>query len=290
MLHIQESLSHNNLLLSSILQSQPIHPQPSVSNSRSTRVIEQLQDKLDSVQKEVLSIRKQLESARQVKQQCELESQAYADSNVQYRATIQELIQTLETKQKSLDSTKRSSIHLETQVKKLKDEALASRKQLEDLRRKERVLERDRDMAVAEKGQTERQHLVLRECVQKLSSRFENEVVGLRQDLETVQGQIKVMAERSLILANGVEARIKQRTMERRQLMSQLTAVRTQMEANTQRFVDQVRSELQALMNDVYRTANRTDDFHSAVTKCRGEVSGLVARIRAYTAEASNFE
>ncbi|KAG0170952.1 hypothetical protein DFQ28_009768 [Apophysomyces sp. BC1034] len=290
MLHIQESLSHNNLLLSSILQAQPIHPQPSVSNSRSTRVIEQLQDKLDSVQREVLSIRKQLESARQIKQQCEVESQGYVESNIQYRTNIQELIQTLETKQKSLDSTKRSTVHLETQVKKLKDEALASRKQLEDLRRKERVLERDRDMAVMEKAQTERQHIVQQESIQKLASRFDREVVGLRQDLETVQGQIKVMTERSLSLANGVEAKIKQRTMDRRQLMCQLNAVRSQMEANTQRFVDQVRSELHSLMNDVYRTANRTDDFHSAVTKCRGEVSGLVARIRAYTAEASNFE
>ncbi|KAI9490933.1 hypothetical protein BDB00DRAFT_960437 [Zychaea mexicana] len=289
MLHVQES-SHSTLLLGPML-TPPVHPQPTTStSSRTTRVVEQLQDTLDNLQKELISTRSQLETARQAKAQSELDAHNYVESNKKYRTDIQGLMQTLEVKQQVLDTTKKSSMAMEAQVKKLRDEALASRKKLEELRRKEQVLERDRNVAVAEKEQTERQHIVLKESVARLSTRFEREAAGLRQDLTSVQDQVSLMSERGKLIAQLSEQKIKQCAAERKELIAGLEIMRVKMQENLQRFVQQMRAEIGPLLDDVNQSTSTTKDFEYAVLRCRGEVNGLVARIRAYTAEAYGVE
>lgn len=61
MLQVQES-SHSTLLLAPMLTPPTsVHPQPTTSSSsRSTRVVEQLQDTLDGLQKELVSTRLQV--------------------------------------------------------------------------------------------------------------------------------------------------------------------------------------------------------------------------------------
>ncbi|KAI8371700.1 uncharacterized protein BYT42DRAFT_537559 [Radiomyces spectabilis] len=290
MLHVQESIPHSgSFMLSPLLAPSPVvHPQPSLStSSRSTRVIEQLQATLDSIQKEVMATKSQLETIRQTKRQYELEAQSYIECNAEYRKSIQELMHILETKQHRLNDTKRSSTDLESKVKKFKDEALASRKQLEDLRRKEQVLERDRNVAVAERDLVVRQQHVLKQSVDMLKSRFDREVVSLKQDLSLVHMQIQTMTEKSQTMVKLMETKVSQRALTRQQLMTQLTLVRRQMENNTQTFLDRIRAELQALLDDVDQSTRQTDNFQFAVTRCRGEVNGLIARIKAYTAETS---
>ncbi|KAI9268066.1 hypothetical protein BDA99DRAFT_558247 [Phascolomyces articulosus] len=290
MLHVQES-THSSLLLAPMLTPPSVHPQPTTSTSaRTTRVVEQLQDTLDNLQKELISTRSQLETARQAKAQSELDAHNYVESNKKFRGDIQVLMQTLEGKQQILDSTKKSSMTMEAQVKKLRDEALASRKKLEELRRKEQVLERDRNAAVAEKEQTERQHIVLKESVQRLETRFEREVAGLRQDLSLVQSQVQLMSERSQLIATLSEQKIKQCAAERKELIAGLQAMRGQMQDNLQCFVQQMRTELAPLLDHVNQSSSTIKDFEYSVLRCRGEVNGLVARIRAYTAEAYGVE
>ena len=199
-------------------------------------------------------------------------------------------MQTLEGKQQILDTTKKSSMAMEAQVKKLRDEALASRKKLEDLRRKEQVLERDRNAAVAEKEQTERQHSVLKEAVKRLETRFGREVAGLRQDLTSIQTQVQVLSERGQMIVQLSEQKIKQCAAERKELIAGLQVMRRQMQDNLQTFVRQMRSELGPLLDDVNRSTSVTKDFEYSVLRCRGEVNGLVARIRAYTAETYGVE
>lgn len=65
MLYVQEN-THSTLLLSSMLSTPPVHPQPSSStSSRSTKVVEQLQDTLETLQKEVISTRSQVKKIYQ---------------------------------------------------------------------------------------------------------------------------------------------------------------------------------------------------------------------------------
>ena len=60
MLHVQES-THSTLLLASMLTPSSVHPQPTTSTSaRTTRVVGQLQDTLDNLQKELISTRSQV--------------------------------------------------------------------------------------------------------------------------------------------------------------------------------------------------------------------------------------
>lgn len=199
-------------------------------------------------------------------------------------------MQVLESKQQLLDSTKQTSVRMEAQVKRLKDEALASRKKLEDLRKKELVLERDRDLAVAEKEQTKRQQIVFRQSVKDLEQRFEREVAGLRQDLDNVKAMVAVVAEHSKSVATSIETKIKQRAAARRELEIRLGQLQKQMQDNLHQFAQQMQAEIGPLLENAHRSAGETKDFEAAVLKCRGEVNGLVARIRSFTAAENVVE
>ncbi|KAF7732891.1 hypothetical protein EC973_000167 [Apophysomyces ossiformis] len=261
-----------------------------MSSSRSTKVIEELQETWEAVQKELAQTKAQLASARELKAQAEEDTKIYTEANRTYRTNIQELMQVLESKQRTLDATKQASRVLESQVKKLKDEALASRKQLEELRRKEQVLERDRDVAVADKQRAECQRQALTDAVAMLGTRFARELASLQTDLATVNHLTRSIGERAQTQALMIETKMtKQMMLKRKEYMEQLIQAKHHLESNTQAFVDHVQTDLQSLIDNIDKATGRTDDFQNAVLKCRGEVNGLINRIRTYT-EASGVD
>ncbi|KAI8340437.1 hypothetical protein BC941DRAFT_459861 [Chlamydoabsidia padenii] len=289
MLHIQESLSHSNSLiftqplLASPSTANVILPQPTLSSSRSTRVVEQLQDKLDRLYKEVAASRAQLESLRQAKHQHETQTKSYTESNRQYRIHIQGLMQILETKEKTLVGTKRSSVSMESQVKTLKDEALLSRQQLEALRRREQVLARERDVAVTKKEQWERQQIVLHSSLNQLEHRLDREAGALRQQLAVVQERAAAMKITHENLMAMVVKTMDRYVMDRSARYQQLALARDNLQHQTQQWIDLTHSHLLTLSTGTGLSGTTTDEFHVAVNRCRGEVNGLVMKIRAYT-------
>ncbi|KAG1392965.1 hypothetical protein G6F58_012408 [Rhizopus delemar] len=233
MLHIQESFAHNSSLLMSPPITVVVQPQPSTS-SRTNKVAEQLNYKLDVTQKEIASIRNQLETIRQTKAQNEKDTQYYTSSNKILRTRIKEIMQALESKQKSLDETKRASSELELKVKQLKDEALASRRQLEDLRRREQVLEHDRDVAVKERNQLKHKHNLLGDSIEQLRDRCEREMTLLQKDHSLLVEQAKYIKERNDLMMELVYIKLKQR----RQQTDNIALMKRQLRANTDTFVD----------------------------------------------------
>ncbi|KAG0793187.1 hypothetical protein G6F16_004899 [Rhizopus arrhizus] len=285
MLHIQESFAHNSSLLMSPPITVVVQPQPSTS-SRTNKVAEQLNYKLDVTQKEIASIRNQLETIRQTKAQNEKDTQYYTSSNKILRTRIKEIMQALESKQKSLDETKRASSELELKVKQLKDEALASRRQLEDLRRREQVLEHDRDVAVKERNQLKHKHNLLGDSIEQLRDRCEREMILLQKDHSLLVEQAKYIKERNDLMMELVYIKLKQR----RQQTDNIALMKRQLRANTDTFVDYVKSLLDTLKTDIERSAAQTKDCASASIQCSGEVNGLLTRMRTIAAEITASE
>ncbi|KAG1254056.1 hypothetical protein G6F68_011040 [Rhizopus microsporus] len=285
MLHIQESFAHNSSLLMSPPITVVVQPQPSTS-SRTNKVAEQLNYKLDVTQKEIASIRNQLETIRQTKAQNEKDTQYYTSSNKILRTRIKEIMQALESKQKSLDETKRASSELELKVKQLKDEALASRRQLEDLRRREQVLEHDRDVAVKERNQLKRKQNLLGDSVEQLRDRCEKEMVSLRKDHSLLVEQAKLITERNELMMELVHKKLKQR----RQQTDNIALVKRQLRTNISAFVSHAKSLLDALKLDVEQSSIKTKDCTSASIQCSGEVNGLLTRMRTIAAEITASE
>ncbi|KAI8098871.1 uncharacterized protein BX664DRAFT_319815 [Halteromyces radiatus] len=288
MLHVQESLPHSNsLIFTQPLLASPssnsIHPQPTISSSRSTRVIEQLQDKWERIQKELAVTRSQLESTKQAKHQHDTQTKCYTESNKQYRVHIQGLMQVLDTKQKTLEGTKRSSVSMESQVKTLKDEALKSRQQLEALRRQEQVLERERDIAVTKKEQWERQRIVLGSSLQQLERRLDREAGNLREQLKVVQERAHAMSVYHNDFLALVAKTMERYVMDRADSYQQLERAKHNLEHQRQQWIQTTQSHLVNLTDAIGLSGTTTDEFHVTVNRCRGEVNGLIMKIRAYT-------
>ncbi|KAI9018610.1 hypothetical protein CLU79DRAFT_837197 [Phycomyces nitens] len=257
----------------------------SASSSRSTRVISQLNETWENVQKELATAKSQYEALCAAKKQNETDALAFAESNTVYRANIQQLMQVLESKQQVLDNTKGSSQDLEAEVKRLKDEAMQSRKQLEDLRKKEQVLALDRDRAVAAKDQVQRQYDVLRESLVGLDSKCERQVAGLKHSLGSVHLQMKQMMEDTHAATEWLEEEIQAHAVERGHSIRALEDIESQMGGAGKVYVDEIQQELQQLLDNLALHSSHTEDWKQAVEQCRGQVSGLVHRIREYSAE-----
>lgn len=285
MLHVQESFVHTSNLLMTPPITVMVQPQPS-SSSRSNKVVEQLSGRLESIYLDIAATRQQLETIRQNKLQHEKDITNNTNSNKVCRTRIKEIMQVLESKQKALEGTKGSSNQLELKVKQLKDEALASRRQLEDLRRREQVLEHDRDVAVKEKNQTKQKQNLLQDSIEQLRVRCEREIALLAKDHSVLIEQSKYITERNECMAELISLKLAQR----KNYIENLTMMKKQLQVNTSNFVENVRSHLQALKTEIDQSALQTKDCTMAAIQCRGEVNGLVTRIKTIAAEITASE
>lgn len=216
----------------------------------------------------------------------EKETTNYTNSNKIYRARIQEIMQVLKSKQSILEGTKGSSTQLEFKVKQLKGEALASRRQLEDLRRREQVLEHDRDIAVKEKNQIKHKQHLLQDSIDQLHVRSEREMALLAKDHSMRMDQAQHISERNEHMIELINLKLKQR----RQCLDNLAMMKRQLRSNTEAFVNHVRLNLQALQTEIEQSALQTKDCTLASIQCRGEVNGLVTRIKTIAAEITASE
>lgn len=210
----------------------------------------------------------------------------YTNSNKIARNRIKEIMQLLESKQKALDGTKGSSSQLELKVKQLRDEAMASRRQLENLRRREQVLEHDRDMAVKEKNQTKQKQILLQDSIEQLRTRCEREMALLQKDHTVLVDQAKYITERNEYMMGLIALKLKQR----RQHIEQLALMKRQLRSNTASFVQEVKNQLQAFKTEIEGSALQTKDSTFAAIQCKGEVNGLLTRIKTIAAEITASE
>jgi chromosome segregation ATPase len=189
-------------------------------------------------------------------------------------------MQVLENKQKVLEETKRESTQLENKVKQLKDEALASRKQLDDLRRREQVLEHDRDLAVKEKNQIQYKKNSLQDNITQLQMRCDSEMNVLQSELNHIIYQTKGIIDKNETLVDNITNKIKQR----QEHVRSVYLIKRQVRLNTESFAQGIRSNLQSLQTEMNSKSVTQCTTHT-VTQCKTEVNSLVTRIKTIAAE-----
>ncbi|KAI9487703.1 MAG: hypothetical protein EXX96DRAFT_593700 [Benjaminiella poitrasii] len=231
-------------------------PQPRLapSSSRTTRVIEELQENLESIQKELESTKAQLEIVKENKEQSEKENEEYIESNKQLRADIQEIMQILESKQQLLDDAKKSYVSTENKVKQLKDEAMAARRELDELKRREHTIEKERRTIELQMEKQREQQRVLEDSVAQTKADFEKELEAFKIELDTVQEQIDYVKSKDV--EGQVKLLLEQKTEERKALFEEFQKIQKELENNNQAFIAQAKQQLIDLMNEIKTNAS----------------------------------
>ncbi|KAG1057413.1 hypothetical protein G6F52_002605 [Rhizopus delemar] len=249
-------------------------PRSISSSSRSTRVIEELQDNLENIQKELENTKIQLKNARENKEQFEKENESYVESNRQLRADIQEVMQVLESKQQLLDDTKKIYALNESKVKQLKDEAMAARKELEDLKRREHLIEKERRALQTMKEKMVQQNDTLQQSIRKQQAEFDRELQAQEELLQSIGQEIERL--RSLNVTEIVKEKMEHQAKERKRLVKEMKQVEEALDLNTRAFIQQVKKELTEFMNQVTDDSDLTEQ----VDQCLDAVNGLSVKIK----------
>ncbi|KAI8331540.1 hypothetical protein BC941DRAFT_360263, partial [Chlamydoabsidia padenii] len=282
----------------------PMTPQPtkSTSNSRSNKVLGQLQAIWDTLQKDLASTKAQLNSAREAKTTHEQQSKDYTLSNQECRTHIQELLKLLEAKQHSLNLTKHQSVGLEAQTKKLKDDALMSRRNLDELKKRESRLVQDRDAAVLAKTRVEQQQKVLQQSIRDMDNRLGQEQQLLKKQLDQLQRQVQRITDRNEWMTKIMVSSMENETELRQEWIHQVSIRQQQHDKVTELFINRIRSELELLLDQMITlgyggvtlgnrdnsSSNRLDalimlNLDQKVEQCQADVNCLVHRIQSYS-------
>ncbi|KAG0742411.1 hypothetical protein G6F62_006078 [Rhizopus arrhizus] len=252
-------------------------PRPSSSsgNSRTTRVIEELQGKLEKIEQQVEKTKKQLQTVRETKEQYERENEEYIESNKQLRSEIGEVMQILGSKQQLLDDSKKTYSANENRVKQLKDEATAARKELDDLKRRESTIEKERRTVENLREKIVQQTSLLSQSVTQHQAEFDQEMDTQKKLLASVRQEIDRLKTTD-VDEDVIKARMNEQAKERMRLVKDLKRVEEEIEVNTKAFIEQVKLELFDLLNKL------VDDslIEQQVNQCTEAVNSLTIKIK----------
>ncbi|CEP17915.1 hypothetical protein [Parasitella parasitica] len=259
-------------------------PRSASSSSRTSRVFQELQENLESLQKDLENTKGQLHSAKENKGHSERENEEFIESNKKLRSDIQEVMQILESKQQLLDSTKQTYVCTENKVKQLKDEAMAARKELDELKRREHTIEKEcRTIRSHMEKQLQHQKTV-EQTVAQSQAEFDKEIQGLQLELASVLQNIEDIKAKDI--AKEVQDMVKRQAEERELWIKDFENVQKAIEANNQEFIQQVKQELEDLMKHL--TTDSEQILETEVVNCKDDVHGLIARIKSNAAVAIN--
>jgi chromosome segregation ATPase len=176
-----------------------------------------------------------------------------------------------------LDSTKKASLETENKVKQLKNEVMIARKELDDLKRREHSIEKERHTIIAQKKRTAEQSEALKKQVAHSKAEMEKQTEAL--DIELTQLNNKIVEIKSINVGAIVQKALDEQDKQRKVDLKELDVLKSRMESNNQRFIAQVREHIQCLMDEARHSAS--EDWKGKVTDCNDDVNGLVARIKA---------
>ncbi|KAI8067951.1 hypothetical protein BC940DRAFT_299956 [Gongronella butleri] len=259
-----------------------IVPQQTMS-SRSSRVLEQLQETWQVLQKDLETTQAQLAVAREAKNKSETQSAEHVASNKECRAQIQELMKVLEGKERALDDTRQQSTIMEGKVKQLKEEAAAARKQMEALKAREKELERERDRAVSAKDLVDQQQKALCRAVDHIQDRAAiehramiDELHRLRHIVQQKQQQYTWFAE--LLPENG-QLEQKDDIVIDADLAAHVKGIQDEQRQVTQTLVNDIEAQVRALSSEI---AAMDPTVNEQVQECHEQVTQLIQRIQSF--------
>jgi chromosome segregation ATPase len=224
----------------------------------------------------------QLQTSKEAKENNAASAKQFMESNTQLRKEIQIIMQTLESKQQILDATRASTADKELQVKRLRDEALLSRKQLEELALKEKELLEARDSAIENTQRSEREHLILQESYGSMQHKYQNDIQQLQHDLEDLQAEftkVRANSERSM---NIMQNQIQQILDSRDELVSEADQLGLAIAGTHKLFAEKTTSQTKQLRNEMSLYLTQSEHIDRNVVGCRDEVNGLIMRVRNY--------
>lgn len=202
------------------------------------------------------------------------------ESNTQLRSDIQILMQTLESKQQILDTTRAATADKELQVKTLRDEALLSRKQLEELASREKELLEARDSAIEHTQRSEREHLTIRDAFGSIQLKYEKDIQQLQRDLDDLQRQFKQISAKSEQSMSILQKQMQNIMDSRDTDISEVSRLGSCLAEKNQAFVHKAAAQVHELRQEISSYINQSENIAGNVVGCRDEVNGLITRMR----------
>ncbi|OZJ05257.1 hypothetical protein BZG36_02296 [Bifiguratus adelaidae] len=249
------------------------------STLRTIKVLEEVNVELNRILNDISTTASQLQQAQASQAHHESQLALNVVSNKEIRAQIAELLEVLEQKDRDLAVARSNTTSVEATVKSLREEALSSRKTLENLLQVEKPLEDDKDRVDSLNTKAENEIAALDHSVTLLQQHYEREEIDMQQELHMQEKRYAAKLEEIHAIKHELMHQRDQLRQEAPVRLQELKQEQARMQAISLAEMQDLKSQVEAFCAQVENSSGQQLKLDS-ITALQQQVNGLDKKVR----------
>jgi chromosome segregation ATPase len=249
-------------------------PQANGLESKTSRVIEQLQLEIDHLKKELADSKTQIHVAKVARDRADRSLQEQQQAHRVVRQEIDSLKRMLDRKERQVKEMEQGIKDAGKKSSDMKFERDNANTKLRQAELKASNLERELRETTAGKEQAEHEYELLSKEIKNFKRRYAEDVESVRKEFDDLREKMLATSRQleDSILETGV--RVEELTSESTVDVKELENIHEKLKENQEKYVVQFSAELENLKQDVEASSKKTDEHTNEVNKMRGEIVG----------------
>jgi chromosome segregation ATPase len=241
--------------------------------------IGELQQKISDAEKELSTVRAQLEKTKQQAKTAELQSQESGRTNRKLLTEIQTLTDMSNRKDRQAENAKATAFFFESQLKKYMEEIDHARAGMSHLKEMEDEMDTAKRQAFQAQKKVDEEYKSMRAKINSLQKKYQEDVVALKDAIHLAHEQLVLETENAVSLHEEAERRLNDLISERKAIDVEQMQVNFQMQ-HSKLFVD-VEKEVESLKVQLNESMQSSESSERVMSSIKGEMDIIMRRLRA---------
>lgn len=241
--------------------------------------IGELQQKISDAEKELSTIRTQLEKTKQQAKTAELQSQESGRTNRKLITEIQTLTDMSNRKDRQAENAKATAFFFESQLKKYMEEIEHARAGMTHLKEMEDEMDTAKRQAFQAQKKVDEEYKQMRANINSLQKKYQEDIVGLKDAIQIAHEQLVLETENTISLHEVAERRLNDLVNDRKAIDVEQLQANFQSE-HSKLFVDVVK-EVEGLKVQLNESMESSETSERVMSSIKGEMDRIMRRLRA---------
>ncbi|KAG2183844.1 hypothetical protein INT44_008855 [Umbelopsis vinacea] len=241
--------------------------------------IGELQQKISDAEKELGTIRSQLDKTKQQAKTAEIQAQESGRTNRKLLTEIQTLTDMSNRKDRQAENAKATAFFFESQLKKYMEEIEHARAGMTHLKEIEDEMDTAKRESFQAQKKVDEEYKHMRAKINTLQKKYQEDIIGLKDAIQLAHEQLVLETENSINLHEEAEKRLNDLVKDRKvvdveQMQASLQTTHSQVFEDVEKEVESLKVQLEVSMES-------SESSEQVMTSIKGEMDRIMRRLRA---------